>query len=86
MKQAEKIDKIYYAIFGMNGTDGIMKRQDRTDSKLDALFRKWDDFVLTRAQTCPVTRTRTDRIKQYIGWALQIAGWATLITKLAGLW
>ena len=50
MKQAEKIDKIFYAVFGTNGGDGLVKRLSSLENKMDGLFKRWDN----REDTCGI--------------------------------
>lgn len=86
MRQAEKIDRIFYAIFGMNGDDGLLKRSSKTESKVDALFNKWDTFIASRANTCPRYNKNRETRNRVIAYVLQAAAWATLLTKMIGWW
>jgi hypothetical protein len=93
MKQAEKVDKIYYALYGVNGDEGMLARGQKRDAKIDALFKKWDDFAANRAATCPINNKEIAdkvavrlKITNAIRYVISLAGWATLITKLMGLW
>jgi hypothetical protein len=93
MKQSEKIDKIFYAVFGMNGEDGLVKQLNKTNSKLDAYFRQFDEFKQTRGETCPINNKELAdrvalklRISNTVRYIISLAGWATLITKLIGWW
>ena len=85
MKQADKIDKIYFAIFGMNGKDGLLRQQNKMEDKMDAYFKKLDDFLLTRKLTCPVALDRKLTAGKVVTYVLMAATWATLILKLLGV-
>lgn len=88
----DKIDKIFYAMFGTNGDGGLIGREQKTGMKIDALhsriddyMKKFDDYILTRQQTCPWKAKNMAMIKQLIGWILGSAGMITIILKLFGV-
>jgi hypothetical protein len=90
MKQAEKIDKIYYAVFGYNGdNNGLIRKQDKMSEQIAALFKKWDEFILNRGATCPQVQegqSKSVKIDRAITRIAGLVALASFITKIMGLW
>lgn len=82
LKQSEKIDKMYYAIFGMNGADGLLRKMDATEAKVDGMHKKFDLFLESRLLTCPLRNDQQAKVRRTVAWIIALAGWAALMLKL----
>ena len=77
--QREMIDQLWYAVIGTN-SDGIA-------DQLKKLREDFTDFMLTRAETCPVRKARMTRgqiITVAVALAAQIPPWIWIIAKGIG--
>ena len=82
LKQSEMINKMYYAMFGMNGSDGVLRKLDMTEAKVDGMHKKFDLFLESRFLTCPLRNDNQAKIRRAVAWIIAAAGWATLMLKL----
>jgi hypothetical protein len=74
--QREMLEQLWYAVIGTN-SDGI-------SDQMKELRKAFNDFMLNRAETCPVRKARMTRgqiITVVIALAAQIPPWIWIIAK-----
>lgn len=86
LELASKVDKLYWSIFGMNGDPGLLERERKLTDKVDAMHRRLDDSSIKLDSILKASNDRRFRADKIVGWILQAAAWAALLTHLAGLW
>ncbi len=82
LKQSEMINKMYYALFGINGSDGVIKKVAMTEEKVDGIHRKFDLFIESRFDTCPLRNDQQAKNRRRFTWFLAAAGWISIMIVL----
>jgi len=82
LTQSEMLNKMYYALFGLNGSDGVVKKVAMTEVKVDGLHEKFSLFLESRLLTCPLRNDQQAKIRRIVAWVIAAAGWAALMLKL----
>ena len=81
--QRETLDKIYYAIWGTNGDDGMKHDVEEDKKETKVLRKKVDDFILHREETCPVQKRQEWTWRKKIAYfTLQVAVMSAIIGLL----
>ena len=79
--QREMVEQLWHCILGTNG-EGMAEQNKKQTVKLNNLEDKVSDFISTRWQTCPVRRSRAEKIG---GWATRIATISAIVTLILKL-
>ena len=82
----ETVDKIYYAVWGTNGDDGMKHDVEEGKQETKELRTKVDDFMLHREETCPIQRRQEWSWRKKIAYyTLQLGVMGFILTLLGML-
>jgi len=82
--QKEMIEQLWYTVVGTNGEGMLQQLKDNNETTF-ALRKDFDKFVLTRLETCPIRKTRADKVGAWSTRTAIVCGIAALILEIIGV-
>lgn len=79
--QKEMVEQLWHCILGTNG-EGMAEQNKKQTARIEKLETKFSNYVATRWQTCPVRRSRAEKIG---GWMTRIATISAIVTLILKL-